>query len=132
MAPQITAYYERHRASAKTAIEVATAIDMSAPRRKAMPGDEIDTRPHGYYDDLWWLGAFGGEKPGYIEGYMVCLGRPPTRKKAERLARAITAWYAQHPSLDDRPIAGVLEDLLRAQRKSSAHPRKSGTPKPGS
>lgn len=124
LAPKITAYYARHRASPETVIEVAAEINRSAPPQKAMPNDEVDTRRHGYYDGLWWLGALGGEEVGYVEGYMVCLGRAPTRRHAERLARAITAWYAHHPSREDRAIADVLMQMSRERQSKAGQARK--------
>lgn len=127
---EIDRYYRAEAGSKLGAAAVALEVAAKMAPYRELPGSEVYTSRHGYYDGLWWGGA--GEQVGYVEGYMVCLGQPPTRKEAERLARAITAWYAQHPSRVDRPIADVLEDLLRARRKCAAQPRKSGTSKPGS
>lgn len=130
MVAKVYAFYERHRRSKLNAGQVALKLAANTPAPPQLPGGEVYRGRHGYYDGLWWRGA--GQQVGYVEGYLVCLGHPPTREEAERLARAITAWYGRNPSRDDRPIADVLEDLLRARRKRSAHPRKGGASKPGS
>lgn len=127
---EIDRYYRAEAGSRLSAAAVALKVAARMAPYRALPGSEVYTSRHGYYDGLWWGGA--GEQVGYVEGYLVCLGHPQTRGETGRLVRAVTAWYRSHPSREDRPIADVLEDLLRARRKRSAHPRKSGTSKPGS
>jgi len=126
LSPRIDAYYAKHSKSTLSAPQVADSIGRSAPPPPSAADGEVYTNPHGYYDDLWWKGAFGDEKSGYVEGYLVCLGRPVTKPAGQRLADAITAWYRQHPSKDDRAIAYVLEDILGA--KKDTHHRENSAP----
>lgn len=130
MVAKVYAFYERHRASRLDVGQVALEVAANTPAPPQLAGGEVHRGRRGYYDGLWWLGA--GQQVGYVEGYLVCVGHPPTRSETGRLVRAITAWYRSHPPREDSPIADVLEELLQARRKRSAHPRKSGTSTPGS
>lgn len=113
---RISTYFANHKGSALSVPELADRIDHSVPHPHPMPGSEVYTNPHGYYDGLWWKGAVYGEQPAYVEGYLVCLGRPTGLKGAQKTADGITAWYKQHPSREDRAIAYVLEDVLKARK----------------
>lgn len=114
LAARISAFYSGHRGSLLSVRELVEKIDGPAEPTPSLPGAEVYTNPHGYYDGLWWKGAASGEQPGYVEGYLVCLGRATDLKGAQKIADAITAWYKRHPSKEDRAIAYVLEDVLKA------------------
>jgi len=118
LSSRIAAFYAAHKESNLSVLQLVDKIDGPAPPPPSLPGAEVYTNPHGYYDGLWWRGAFGGEQPGYVEGYLVCLGHPVAKPAAQRLAEAVSDWYRKHPSKDDRAIAYVLEDILKAKKGS--------------
>ncbi len=113
---RINLFYSRHKDSQLDAGQVALKVAAATPARATVSDGEVYTNRHGYYDGLWWKGSPGDEGLGYVEGYLVCLGRPATMPEAKRLADKITAWYRQHPSKEDRAIAYVLEDILKAKK----------------
>lgn len=122
LSSRITAYYSSHRTSTIGALQLARKISRSVPPPPNLPGAEVYTNRHAYFDGLWWKGVPDDEDLGYVEGYLVCLRHPVTKPAAQRLADAITAWYRQHPDKEDRAIAYVLEDILKAE-KDSGHRR---------
>jgi hypothetical protein len=63
------------------------------------------------------MSAISEAEGGTVSG---TLFRPETGN--DHTLYAITAWYRQHPSKEDRAIAFVLEDILKAE-KDSRHRR---------
>ena len=116
LSSRIDTFYARNKETNLSVPQLVDKIDGPAQPPPSPPGAEVYTNPHGYYDGLWWKGAVGGERHGYVEGYLVCLGQPIDKSSAQRLADGITAWYRQHPSKEDRAIAYVLKDILKAKK----------------
>lgn len=116
LSSRITAYYSKRRASTLGVLQLARKISRSTPPPPSLPGAEVYTNRHAYFDGLWWEGVPVDEDLGYVEGYLVCLGHPASKAKAQRIADAITAWYQRSPSKEDRAIAYVLEDILKAKK----------------
>jgi hypothetical protein len=127
LSSRIDAFYAGHKDSDLSVLQLMDKIDGPEQPPPSLPGAEVYTNLHGYYDGLWWTGAFGGEQPGYVEGYLVCLGHPVTKPAAQRLADAISAWYREYPSKEDRAIAYVLEGILKA--KKDTHRREKSAPR---
>lgn len=113
MVKKVGAFYKRHKASRLDVAHVALRIAANTRPMPPPPGGEVYKSRHGFLDGLWWKGAMWGDQPGYVEGYLVCLGRPADNLAADKVVKAITAWYRQHPSREDRAIAYVLQDVLR-------------------
>lgn len=122
MIDKITDFYAQHKVTNLNVGQVAFKIVANSPVSHPTPGGEVYTNRHGYYDGLWWKGASGDEQLGYVEGYLVCLKRPATNSESQRTTIAISNWYGQHPSKEDRAIAYVLENILKTPE--SMRPRK--------
>lgn len=130
LSSRITAYYEAHPKSREPVVPLAVKIDRNVRPQRRRPGDEVWTNPHGYYDGLWWNGA--GQQIGYVQGYLACLGWTIHAREAGHLAAAITDWYQRHPKKKDRPIAEILESLIkgRAVHGGAAEPNKPAAAAP--
>lgn len=117
LSARISSYYEKYKSSRISVPRLADRIDHAVPSQTRMSGGEMDNRPHGYYDGLWWKGASDNEQVGYVEGYLVCLGHPAGESESRKIANAITAWYKKPSSQEDCAIAYVLEDTVEIPKQ---------------
>jgi hypothetical protein len=113
----ISDYYHRNLHSTLNTAQVALRVAARLPGRPSQPGGEVYKGRHGFFDGQWWYESIAPEQLGYVEGYLLCLGRLTTASQAQKLATAITAWYKAHPSREERSIAYVLADQLKSRRQ---------------
>lgn len=118
---KIASYYDLHAHSNLDVGTVALKVAASTPKPPRSGGGEVYKNRHGYYDGLWWQTP-NLERLGYVEGYLTCLGQPSSRNHSQGLVAAITSWYNKHPSKEDRPIASVLTEFLKAHNKAPHAP----------
>lgn len=93
---------------------------------KHLPGGEVWTEPHGFFDDQWWRESTKKERIGFLQGYIACYERyvkkPRVRfsRTAEEYSELLTKYF-EAPNVDhtDEKIAHVLHRL--AAGKTGSH-----------
>jgi len=89
-------------------------------------GGETWSKPHGYFDGLWWKGASNAEKLGFVEGEIDCFnGEAASRFRVPLSATEYVRWLDKAYGLDegssisrspdDAKIADVL--LKKGERR---------------
>jgi hypothetical protein len=111
----ITKYYKTRPQD--SAMNVADAwrkvLSVSKPR-KSIPGGEVWTNPHGYFDGQWWRESSESDNRGYLEGYLWCLRtcvNPPPETYSRPIsyyADQISVYVRDHPKAEGEAVADIL------------------------